>query len=343
MVYSTTALLSTNPQTDNLYYIKRQSLATFLGFGGLLLFATLPARKLPSLSALAYPLAVCLFAAPLIPGIGESAGGAQRWISLGPIRLQPAEFAKPLYILFLAGYYARRERFINTLSDGVIKPLILTSIPCLFLLLQPDFGTSALLVTTTLMVGIVAGTKLRYLFLLSIIGICSAVPLILYSPYRLKRLVGYLSPLADPSGKNYQLIQSLIAIGSGEWFGDGIGSSQQKLHYLPAAHTDFIFSVIGEELGFIGCLGVVMAYCFILWRGMLLARNLATDTFFMCLAVGLTLLLLLPAGINLGVVTGLLPTKGMVLPFLSYGGSSLIASLLIVGILSSLYKYSLKH
>jgi cell division protein FtsW len=241
-----------------------------------------------------------------------------------------------MFVIFLAGYFARNEGSIGDVINGVLKPFLLLGCIAVPLLMQPDFGSTAVMAVVTFGIAVSLGVKLRWILVGLIAAGGLAAILVAVSPYRMMRIVSFLSPTADSSGKGYQLIQSLIAVGTGELTGVGLGGSQQKLFFLPAAHTDFIFAVIAEELGFVGCLGVIVAFLVFLWRGLLLASRLADDTFACGLAVGLTLLIVAPAFLNMGVVLGLLPTKGMVLPLVGYGGSSLISSLFGVGLLLAL-------
>jgi cell division protein FtsW len=216
---------------------------------------------------------------------------------------------------------------------GIVKPFALVSSVAALLLLQPDFGSSAVIVLVVLGMALASGVRLWHMVLCTIAAALCLGTLVLISPYRMMRVVSFLSPFADASGKGYQLIQSLIAVGTGQLSGVGLGSSQQKLFFLPAAHTDFIFAVIAEELGFIGGVVVIAAFLVILWRGLALARSVGHDTFLFAAAVGLTLLIVVPALLNVGVVVGLLPTKGMVLPLVGYGGSSLMTCMAVVGLL----------
>lgn len=336
MVYSTTGIMSGEKYGDSLYFLKRQASAALIGVVALVTATQIPEQWLRRVSVFCYPAALLLLALPWIPGLGNAAGGAQRWINLGVLNVQPAEFAKIAFILFFAGYLSRHEDQIATFSGGILKPALLVLPLTALLLIQPDFGSTVVLLSVSFLMATVAGVRLRYLFMGACAGLAALGLLIAISPYRMARITSFLSPFADESGKGYQLIQSLIAIGTGKLSGVGIGASQQKLFFLPAAHTDFIFSVIAEELGFVGALLVILLFLTILWRGIVLAARIVDDTFLFTCAVGMTGLIVVPALFNLGVVTGMLPTKGLVLPLLGYGGSSLIASLLIVGLLLNL-------
>jgi cell division protein FtsW len=233
----------------------------------------------------------------------------------------------------MAGFFARHESRIPSFIHGIVKPFLLVGMVAALLLMQPDFGSSAVIIVVVLAMALASGVRLGYMGLCSVVVALILGILVAISPYRMMRVVSFLSPFSDASGKGYQLIQSLIAVGSGEVWGVGLGSSQQKLFFLPAAHTDFIFAVISEELGFVGGLCIIAAFLVILWRGLLLAKGVRGDTFLFALAVGLTMMIVAPALLNVGVVIGVLPTKGMVLPLVGYGGSSLMACMAVVGLL----------
>lgn len=336
MIYSTTGVLSQERFGDPFYYLKRQAIAAVVGVCILLLCTRLTLPQLRVLSPWCGLLAVALLGLTLIPGLGQSAGGASRWIGIMGVRFQPGEFVKVLVVLFMAGYLARQEDRLRSFTHGLLKPLLIVALPAGLFLLQPDFGSAA--VITLLVVGMtaVAGARIQHLAACGVALVAAASALVVLSPYRMARVLAFLSPWEDASGQGYQLIQSLIAIGLGRWDGVGLGDSQQKLFFLPAAHTDFIFSVVAEELGFIGAVALILLFLVLLWRGLVVASRFGDDTFSFTLAVGLTFVIVLPAFLNVGVATGLLPTKGMVLPFVGYGGSNMVASLAAVGLLLAL-------
>lgn len=333
MVYSTTGILSQEKLGDSLFYAKRQCLSAVLGVCLMLLCYRIPSDLLRRASPFLFVASLLLLVLPLVPGIAERAGGASRWAKFGPIRFQPAEFVKLFMVIFMAGFFARHEHRISSFVHGIVKPFALVSSVAALLLMQPDFGSSAVIVLVVLGMALASGVRLWHMALCTVAAALCLGTLVLISPYRMMRVVSFLSPFADASGKGYQLIQSLIAVGTGQVSGVGLGSSQQKLFFLPAAHTDFIFAVIAEELGFIGGVLVIAAFLVILWRGLALARSVGHDTFLFAAAVGLTLLIVVPALLNVGVVIGLLPTKGMVLPLVGYGGSSLMTCMAVVGLL----------
>jgi len=338
MVYSTTGIIADEKFGDAFFYVKRQGVSVVIGFILMFLATRVSASFLQKISPYCYFFCLLCLIVTLIPGIGDSAGGAQRWIDLKFVRFQPGEFVKLSFTIFAAGYFSRYEDRLVNFKEGIIKPMVFTSIICGLFLLQPDFGSCVIIFTVMLGMALVSGVRLMHLGACFMAGAIAAGFLVLVSPYRMKRLVSFLDPFADPAGKGYQLIQSLIAIGSGQATGVGLGGSQQKLFFLPAAHTDFIFAVISEELGFIGAVVTLIPFLILLWRGLKLSRWVIEDTFSFSLIVGLILLIIVPAMLNVGVVTGLLPTKGMVLPLIGYGGSSLVMCLVTLGLVQALLK-----
>lgn len=340
MIYSTTGVTSQEKFGDSLYYVKKQGVAALLGFVLMYIFAKQLLDFYRRISVFMYPLCLGLLLLTYIPGLGSASGGAQRWLNLGGLNLQPAEFVKVCFVIFIAGFFARQERNLESFTTALVIPMVYFAPIALLLLLQPDFGSTAILTMVILAMALAAGVKLRHILVLG--GTCLAMlgALIVISPYRMTRVLTFLSPMQDVQGKGYQLTQSLITVAGGNWTGTGLGGSVQKLFFLPAAHTDFIYAVIAEEWGFLGAVTVLAAFLIFLARGLKVASRLTDDTFSFSLTVGLTLLIVAPALINMGVVTGLLPTKGLVLPLLGYGGSSIMTSLAIVGILLALARES---
>lgn len=267
-----------------------------------------------------------------IPGIGHASGGARRWFNLGVMRIQPGEFAKLAFIIYLSRYIAKNEQHMRRIGVGLMVPLMLLGVVCFLYLLEPDFGSSAvLMIVSMILLGLVCSAS--HLAMGATLAVGAFATLIILSPYRMKRVMSFMDPFADAGASGYQLKQSLIALGSGGLFGKGLGGSDQKLFYLPAAQTDFIFAIIGEEFGFIGAVAVILLFVLLFIRGLKIARSVKENSFYYNLALGCTLLIFIPAVLNIGVVTGLLPTKGLVLPFVSYGGSALLANFMMLGIL----------
>lgn len=340
MVYSATGIFASQKFGDSYHFISSQLKAALVGLIALVICYKLPIKKFRDVYLYLFGIVLFLLVLTLIPGIGLRSGGAQRWVNLGFVNFQPVEPAKLLFIVFISGYFAKQQDKIKTFLHGLVLPGLSVAIVGYILLKQPDFGTTSVIAAISLILAFLAGVRKRYFLIAALFVLVAAAVLVSISPYRMNRMISFLDPMSDMKGKGYQLVQSLIAVGSGGLEGMGLGMSQQKLLFLPAAHTDFIFAVISEELGFIGAVSVIIVFLVILWRGFRIARGLIHDTFLFLLAIGTCLVLVLPAFINMGVVLGLLPTKGLVLPLLGYGGSNLISSLIAGGILLSLGKYA---
>jgi cell division protein FtsW len=271
-------------------------------------------------------VALALLILVLMPGIGREVNGSQRWIALGPFTLQPSEFAKLAVVIYLAGYMVRREMEVRDQWQGFLKPMAVLGAVTLLLLKEPDFGATVIVVATAFGMLFLAGVKLWNFLLVSLGAVGALAVLVVSEPYRLKRLLAYFDPWADPYNTGFQLTQSLIAFGRGEWIGVGLGNSVQKLFYLPEAHTDFVFSIWAEETGFVGAMAVIALYVALIGRILWSGRRalLAGNPFGAYLCYGVALVFSGQAFVNMGVSSGLLPTKGLTLPFVSYGGTSLI-------------------
>ncbi len=335
MVLSTSYLYSQERFSDGTYFFRKQLIAAGVGLVSLFLGALLPAN---AYRRLAYPLLILgllLLILVLIPGIGVSRGGARRWLSVGAFAFQPTELAKLSLVLYLARSLEKKGEKICTFSVGVLPHLIVGGLFLGLIFLEPDLGTALILGLVLFLMLFVSGVKLSHLIIPGLLALPLLVLSVMGAEYRLRRLLTFLDPWRDPSNTGFQIIQSYIAFGSGQLWGRGLGESRQKLFFLPEAHTDFIFSVIGEELGLLGALTVLGLFGIIVIRGFLVAAKME-DPFDQYLAFGLTTLLGLQALVHMGVVMGLMPTKGLVLPFISYGGSALIMNLAETGILLSL-------
>ncbi len=334
MVYSASAVYAGARLGDGLWFFKRQALGAGLGLVALLATLKLGYRRLEPLAVPVLLLALLLLALLHVPGLGHAAGGARRWMRLGPITFQPSELAKIALVLWLARSLANKQERIRVFSVGFLPHLFMLAIFAGLLMLQPDFGTAVVLAAVTFALLFAAGARLAWL--LAMIGALAplAAFLIWKSPYRIQRVLTFLDPWKDPRGHGYQTVESLLGFGAGGSFGVGLGESHQKLFFLPAAHTDFILSIVGEELGFAGVAAVLVLFAVVVWRG-IKAAHAAPDAFGCWAALGLTLLLGLEALVNAGMALALLPTKGMALPFLSYGMTSVIASCVAAGILLS--------
>jgi cell division protein FtsW len=272
-------------------------------------------------------LSLALLILVLIPGVGREVNGSQRWLPLGPFTLQPSEFAKLALVVYLAGYLVRKEHEIRHEWMGFLKPMAVLFSVTLLLMVEPDFGATVIAVGAAFGMMFLAGVKLRHFLLVLASSIAALLVLVVSEPYRVKRLTAYTDPWADPFDTGFQLTQSLIAFGRGEWFGVGLGNSIQKLFYLPEAHTDFVFSIWAEETGFLGAVFVMVLYGLLISRMMWVGRKAAQlgNLFGAYICYGVALIFSGQAFVNMGVSSGLLPTKGLTLPLISYGGSSLIA------------------
>lgn len=335
MVASASASIAEQATGDALFYFKRQALFTLLAWGVVYAFIHIPLeswyRAGPWLLLLAFvPLIVVL-----LPGVGREVNGAVRWIPLGMFNVQVAEPVKLLVSLYLAGYLVRRKEQLQSSMVAFLVPVVIAGMCAFLLLCQPDFGTALFLMALVLGLLFMAGVPL-WRFMVLVTGMLAiAFTLVVYTPYRWQRVTAFMDPWSDPFHTGFQLTQSLIAIGRGEITGVGLGGSVQKLFYLPEAHTDFIFAVIAEELGLFGVLLVIAIFTFIIWRALRLGWECHRHRLYMSGYVAWIagLAIVMQAFINMGVTTGLLPTKGLTLPFFSYGGSSALVTGALVGLL----------
>ncbi|MCM0605013.1 MAG: putative lipid II flippase FtsW [Xanthomonadaceae bacterium] len=339
MVYSSSFILSQERTGDGLAYIKKQLLFTVLGFGAMAAATRIHYSKWMNWSAGLLIAAMVLLVAVLIPGLGARVGGAQRWIRLGFMNFQPSEFVKFALIVFVARQLSKKQERLHQFTAGVLANFLLP-LPALILLLkQPDFGSVVMIGVTIFAMMFLAGVSLRYLFGSLALAVAGAGMLIWLEPYRLARFMSFLDPWADPGGKGFQIIQSFVGLNHGGFFGVGLGNGKEKLFYLPEAHNDFILAVIGEELGYLGVIAVISGFLLFIYRGLKIALTsleATGDRFAFNLGVGITLIIGLQAFVNIAVVLGLLPTKGLTLPFISYGGSAILVNLFAVGVLLSL-------
>jgi len=271
----------------------------------------------------------------LVPGVGREVNGATRWIPLGPLNLQPSEFVKLFAIIYVAGYLVRHADEVANRLSGFIRPMILIGLAGALILQQPDFGTTAVMLATVMGLLFLGGVSVMPFATLFAVMAAGLLVLVVVSPYRLQRVTSFLDPFQDPFNTGYQLSQALIAFGRGEWLGVGLGNGIQKQFFLPEAHTDFLASVVGEELGLVGMLALIAAFAFLTWRAFSIGARAESvgKRFAGYAAQGIGLSLGLQAFVNIGVNVGMLPTKGLTLPFLSYGSNSLIAACMAVAIL----------
>jgi len=331
MVLSASGIVADKMYNDKYFFFKKQALFALAGGFALCCAAMLPRSWLYRLQ---YPaligvlILMCITLTPLAPKIN----GARRWISLGAFSFQPMEFVKIALALYLAYFMSSKQELVKTFSKGVIPPFAVTGLFCVLLLRQPDFGSAVLLAGILFFMCLAGGTRVIYLFVSLGMAVLGALALVLTTGYRAKRLTAFLDPFQDAQGTGYQLVQSLYAFALGGFSGVGVGASRQKMQYLPEAHNDFIMAVLGEEMGFIGVSLVMLLFALLFWRcyRVIMGQRDLRDRLS---AFGITLVLGLGTVLNLAVVMGMAPPKGVPMPFLSYGGSSLLASLICVGLL----------
>lgn len=320
---------------DPLYYFWNQGQSIILGLFLILFFLKMPILYLQTLSRVLLIVAIALLVITLIPGLGKEVNGSMRWIQLGTKSVQAAELVKFFIIIYLAGYLVHHRESVQTELAGFLKPVFILAVISILLLKQPDYGSCVVLCATELGMLFLAGAPLGRFFIWLPTFIVALACLILLSPYRMQRLMSFRDPWQDPYENGYQLTQALIAFGRGDWTGVGLGGGIQKLFYLPERHTDFIFSVLAEEFGLIGTISIIFLYLFIVWRAFMIGKiaENAKKYFSAYLAYGIGLIIGLQAYINIGVNMGVLPTKGLTLPFISYGGNSMLVYCILFGVL----------
>ena len=327
--------ISDDATNNPFFYVQRQLIAAAIGAAAGFVCLYVPMQVWRSLSLLMLFVGLALLVVVLLPGVGHEVNGSTRWLRLGVINMQVSEPARFCFLIYLAGYLVRHNKALREEFTGFLRPMIVLTVACILLLAEPDFGAAVVLLATALIMMFVAGARIRDFFLFFMVAVLAMAALVLTAPYRVKRVTGFLDPWADPFDSGFQLTQSLIAIGRGEWFGVGLGDSVQKLFYLPEAHTDFVFAVYAEEFGLLGSLLLIALFLALLWRVFKLAKRAAdAERFFEAyIAIGLGTWLGIQAFINIGVNMGLLPTKGLTLPLISYGRSSLIITMICISLL----------
>jgi cell division protein FtsW len=338
MLSSTSSLQAKDRYGDSNYLLKRQLVWLLIGGAGCVAAATVPYPKLRGVCGPALVVMGALLLLVLIPHVGTKVGGARRWLSFGGMQVQPSEFAKLGLIIWLAHYLAKEKRWVHQFKRGFLLPMGVTGVLLALVLAEPDFGSTALLAAVAFALMYIAGVRLAYLGPTLLAGAAAFGALVWHSPVRAARLLAFMDLEKYKAGPGYQVYQAVLAFGSGGLGGLGLGNSRQKMFYLPEAHTDFIFPIVGEELGLIGTLGVVALFVALIGCGVVISMR-APDVFGQYLGLGVTLLLALQALINIGVVTAALPTKGLALPFLSYGGSNLLMNLIAVGLLLNICRH----
>ncbi len=339
MVFSASAVTAEQRFGDAYHFLKQQMLWVVIGVAAMITAMNIDYFRLKKLALPALIIGVLLLVAVLIPGVGSEVKGAQRSIRMGPIGISPAEMIKLCLVFFMAFSLSQNSEKLKLFVQGLMPYLGVLGLVVLLIMLQPDLGTTIAVSGTIFIMLMAAGARWGHLIGLAGVGIIGVLAMIVLEPYRMRRLTAFLDPWASPLDAGFQTIQSLYALGSGGLFGVGLGRSRQKMFYLPEQHTDFIFSIMGEELGYLGVLLVLSLFFLFLWRGLRTAIT-CPDAFGSLLAVGITSMIILQAIINIGVVSGSLPVTGITLPFISYGGSSLLFSLTSVGILLNISKFS---
>ncbi len=337
MVFSASMYSGLVNYHDSFHFLKLQVVWVILGLAAMVFAMNYDYRNLRRLAGPALAVALVLLVAVLVPGVGKEVSGARRWFIVGPLVFTPSELVKLCVVVFFAfGLSRRRENLQNLRS--MMPFLVLLGVACGLILIEPDMGTAVTLAGTVLVMFFAAGANLGSLAGLGLAGLGLAVSAIAAAPYRINRVTGFLNPWKDLQGQGYQIVQSLYALGSGGLFGVGLGQSKLKFLWLPASHTDFIFAIVGEELGFLGATMLIMLFGIFAWRGYKIALT-APDPFAALLAAGLTTGIVLQAVINMGVVTSSLPVTGIPLPLVSYGGTSVVFTLVGVGILLNISRF----
>ena len=335
MVYSASSILAQERFGDGYFFVRKQVLFAAVGIAAMVFLSRIPYT---GLRHLAYPgifISMILLVLLTVPGFGVRAGGATRWLRLGGFTFQVSEVVKVFLVIFLAAFLSRKEEHIEAFRRVFPVPLAFLAVIILLVLRQPDFGTSALLCAIAFFLFYLAGCRIAHLAGLLLLALPGAAYVLVFEPYRLKRLLAFLRPWENATDSGFHIVQSFISFGSGGLFGVGLGNSTQKLFYLPEPHTDFILAVVAEETGLVGVSILLVLFLALITRGFVIASR-AEDRFGFTLASGLTALIALEVVINMGCAMGLLPTKGLPLPFVSYGGTSLIVSLAVMGILMNI-------
>ncbi|WP_027963106.1 stage V sporulation protein E [Halalkalibacillus halophilus] len=339
MVYSASSIWSEYKFADETFYLKRQAIFLTVGIVALYVTSKIPYYKWQKQSIWIYVLCLIILIAVLIPGVGMVRGGARSWIGVGAFSIQPSEFMKIGMIIFLASFLPKIQSELHMFYKGFGRVLTLIVIPFAIIMLQPDLGTGVVLVGTGMLMLFVAGAKLSHFLFLGALGVLGFTYLIISAPYRINRIYAFLNPWEDPLGDGFQIIQSLYAIGPGGLLGLGYGNSMQKYFYLPEPQTDFIFSIIAEELGLIGGAFILFLFLVVVWRGFIISVH-SPELSASLLALGITGMIAIQVMINISVVIGLIPVTGITLPLISYGGSSLTITLVSLGILLNISRYA---
>jgi len=332
MIYSSSYVWAEYKFNDPYKFVRTQSIFLIIGYILMFLISKFDYNKYLDKSNLIFGCCFLLLILVLIPGIGTVRNGSRSWFGIGGFGIQPSEFTKLALIIFTSKYLTNNEKVLKNIKNGVLPILLILMLVFGLIMLQPDFGTGVIIVMTIIVLLFVSGVPMGFFIKVGILGLLGVVALIIAAPYRMKRIVSFLNPWSDPLGSGFQIIQSLYAIGPSGLLGKGLGNSIQKHFYLPEPQTDFIFAIISEELGILGIIIVASLFILIIYRGFKIAIN-CNDKFGKYIAFGITFGLSFQTLLNLMVVVGLIPVTGVTLPFLSYGGSSLLITLCSIGIL----------
>lgn len=332
MIYSSSGVYAMQELGDSLYYLKKHLLFLMLSIVFMIVVMALDYRDLQKFAKPMMLAALGMLVLVLIPGIGKTSFGAQRWFKIGPFFLQPSEFVKIVMMIYVADFLSRKQNRIISFWHGFVPIMAVLGLASALIVKQPDLGSAVLIGMVVLIMIFIAGARMRHLGVLGLLVFPAFYVFVYRVAYRWRRIVTFLDPWKDPTGAGFQLTQSQIALGNGGIFGVGLGKSVQKLFYLPAAHTDFILSIIGEELGLIGTFTVVLLFAVLVIQGARIAKR-TTDSFGYFLSIGIVSMIGMQASLNIGVSIGALPTKGLPLPFISYGGSALMVTMMMVGLL----------
>lgn len=338
MVYSASSITSLAQMSDSLYYFKRQLLWVIVGLGAMLLTSGIPYNKLEKIAVPLLGIAIVLLIIVLIPGVARDIGGAKRWIRFGSIGFQPSEFAKICFVLYMAHSISARQKVIKNFLYGMLPDLFVTAVVFVLIYKEPNLSTATLVGGTYFAMYFLGSGSLINLGALAGCGVVLVTSLIFQAGYRMKRFWAFIDPWENAKTSGYHIIQSLVAIGSGGIWGLGLGQSRQKFFILPERHTDFIFAITCEELGLIGGVAVLVLFFILIWRGLYIASR-APNTFGFLTAAGITTVIGLQVIVNIGVVLSLMPTTGVTLPFISYGGSSTLFLAIGIGILLNISRY----
>ena len=339
MVYSASAIIAADRFGDPFFFLKKQLFWAFLGGGLLWAALRLDYRRLERLVVPLLVVSIALLVLVLLPPFGQAINGTRRWFRIGPLSFQPVELAKFALVLYLASFLTRRAAALRSFWQGLFPILLVAGTMALLTFVQPDLGNSLALVVLTLVLAYLAGAPVKHMAWVAAAALPLVTLAVALKPYRWRRMLAFVNPWDDPQGSGFQIIQSFLALGSGGLTGRGLGGSKQKLFYLPEPYTDFIFAIVGEELGLIGAVCVIALFAVLIWRGLRVGLH-APDPFGSYLALGLTVMLATQTLVNLGVVMGALPTKGLPLPFVSFGGSALLMTMFSAGVLLNISQHA---